>query len=69
MSIWLRPKRGRVNLAKGRHLARFILAGLYMGTQHDAILKLRWLPTPEGGWVDLRQRILYQRGEGEAESS
>lgn len=59
----------RAEQGKSRHLARFILVGLYTGIRHDAILKLRWLPTPEGGWVDLRGRILYRRGQGEAESS
>ena len=39
-----------------RHLARFILIGLYTGTRHDAILKLQWLPSTSGGWFDLASR-------------
>lgn len=53
---------------KSRHLCRFILLGLYTGTRHDAINKIKWLPTTEGGWIDLRAGMLYRRGTGEAES-
>jgi integrase len=41
--------RDRIN----RHLARFILLGLYTGTRHAALLRLQWLPSVTGGWVDL----------------
>ena len=54
---------------KSRHLARFILAGLYTGTRPTAILGVKWLPTTSGGYVDLSARILYRRGQGEGESS
>lgn len=54
---------------KSRHVARFILTGLYTGTRHEAILRLKWLPTTEGGYVDLRGGILYRRGQAEGESS
>jgi integrase len=44
-----------------RHLARFILIGLYTGTRHDAILKLQWEANTVGGWIDMRSLILYRR--------
>jgi len=51
-----------------RHLARFILIGLYTGTRHDAILRLRWMPNVEGGWIDLAAGVLYRRASGAVES-
>jgi integrase len=54
---------------EGKHVARFILIGLYTGTRHDAILKLRWLPATDGGWIDLEAGLIYRRGDGEADSS
>ncbi len=44
-----------------RHLARFILIGLYTGTRHDAILKLQWIQNTAGGWIDLESGVLYRR--------
>jgi integrase len=53
---------GRRHLARiNRHLARFILLGLYTGTRHDAMLKLQWGPNTTGGWVDLGAGVLYRR--------
>lgn len=51
------------------HIARFILIGLYTGTRHSALLSLRWLPSPDAGWVDVDQAVLYRRGFGEKETS
>ena len=53
---------------KGRHLARFILVALYTGTRSDAILRLRYMPNTEGGWVDTRAGRMYRRGAGVAET-
>lgn len=47
-----------------RHLARFILIGVYTGTRSGAILKLGWLPSPTGGWFDLEAGVLHRRGFG-----
>lgn len=52
-----------------RHVARFILIGLHTGTRHKAILKLRWDESPEGGWVDLKHRVLHRRGTAEIETN
>jgi integrase len=51
------------------HVARFILIGLYTGTRHAAILKLRWGKSLAGGHVDLERGILYRRGLGDSETS
>ena len=47
-----------------RHLARFILIGLYTGTRHNAILRLRWVPNTESGWIDLASGVMYRRASG-----
>jgi integrase len=52
-----------------RHLARFILLGVYTGTRHDALLGLQWMPNTTGGWVDLEAGILYRRPQGTIESA
>jgi integrase len=59
-----RRHRYRIN----RHLARFIMIGIYSGTRHDAILRLQWLPNTDGGWIDLTAGVLYRRGTGTADS-
>jgi integrase len=51
-----------------RHLARFILFGLYTGTRHDAILRLQWMPNTTGGWVDLKAEVIYRRPTSAVES-
>lgn len=61
--------KGRRHHARiNRHLARFILLGLYTGTRHNAILKLQWLPNTAGGRVDLDAGILHRRPAGIVES-
>lgn len=54
---------------KFNHVARFILIGVYTGTRHDAILRLRWSAAHTGGHPDLERNILYRRGAGERETS
>jgi len=45
----------------GRHLAKFILVGLYTGTRKAAILSLSIdQPSPTGGWIDPDQGVLYR---------
>jgi hypothetical protein len=38
---------------KARHLARFILIGIYTGTRHRGILVCVGWPTRKGGWIDV----------------
>lgn len=49
-----------------KHIARFILIGLYTGTRKEAILGLRLSgPSTVGGWFDLDAGLLYRKGEGQ----
>jgi integrase len=52
-----------------RYLARFILIGVYTGTRHRAILRLRWGSSLSGGHIDLERGIAYRRGSAERETS
>lgn len=54
---------------KFNHVARFILIGVYTGTRHDAILKLRWDQSLSGGHIDLDRGIMYRKGSAERETS
>lgn len=51
------------------HVARFILIGLYTGTRHQAILKLKWGRNPHGGHVDLAHGLIYRIGHEEQRTS
>ena len=51
-----------------KHIARFILIGVYTGTRTSAILGLRWLPSLANGWVDLDRGLLHRKGNGIAAS-
>jgi integrase len=51
-----------------RHIARFILIGLYTGTRHATILGLRWTPSDDAGWIDCQRGILYRAGGREIQS-
>lgn len=53
---------------RGKHLARFILVGLYTGTRKQATLSLQYRANTIGGWVDVDHGVLYRRGEGERDS-
>lgn len=48
----------------GRHLARFILVGLYTGTRSAAICGAALSPTQGRGFVDLDRGVFYRRGQG-----
>jgi hypothetical protein len=51
-------RRGRLT----RHVARLVLIGIYSGTRSKSMLRLKWLPSTDGGWVDLDAGILHRRG-------
>jgi len=59
-----RRHRDRIN----RHVARFILVGLYSGTRHGAITALQWIPNLAGGWVDLDNRVIHRRPQEAVET-
>ena len=51
------------------HVARFIIIGVYTGTRHNAILKLRYNPSLSAGHIDLDRGIMYRKGGAERETS
>lgn len=54
----------------GRHLASFILCGLYTGIRKDTILGLRMnTPSSTGGYVDTTNGVLYRKPLGKAETN
>jgi integrase len=53
---------------QAKHLARIVLIALYSGTRTGAVLKLRWLASTSGGWIDLDHKRLYRKGQGERET-
>jgi len=59
-AAWRRPE--------SKHLARFILIGLYTGTRTDAILRLRWTESLYEGWIDLEKGIMHRKGRRAKES-
>jgi integrase len=46
-----------------RHVARFILVGLYTGTRAGAICGAAMLPALGRGWVDLEAGVFYRRAQ------
>ena len=48
----------------GRHLARFILVGLYTGTRHAAICSAAFNPAIGRGHIDLDSGVFYRRPQG-----
>ncbi len=61
------PKGGRRHVA--RHIARFILVGLYTGTRAAAICNAAIRPTVNRGYVDLEQGVYYRKPRGKAETN
>ena len=58
----------RTNRAVGRHLARFILVGLYTGSRSGAICGAALMPTIGRGHVDLERGVFYRRALGARET-
>jgi integrase len=52
-----------------KHIARFILIGVYTGTRHDAILKLKWHSWANGGHIDVSGSKLFRKGFLEIETN
>lgn len=46
------------------HVARVLLIGLYTGTRSAALLRLKWLPSTEGGWIDLEGGVIHRLAQG-----
>ncbi len=52
-----------------RHIARFMLVGLYTGTRATAICEAALGPAVGRGYVDLEQGVFYRRAPGTAETT
>ena len=55
---------GITDRAVGRHLARFILVGIYTGTRHAAICGAALRPAVGRGYVDLERGVFHRRAHG-----
>lgn len=51
-----------------RHLARFILLGIYTGSRKQALLGAQWMPNVTGGWIDLDRSIMYRKAAEQEET-
>ncbi|MGG7646395.1 tyrosine-type recombinase/integrase [Rhodovulum sp. YNF3179] len=49
---------------KTRHLAKFILIGVYTGTRKTNILQLKFHPHSHGGWIDIENNLIYRKKSG-----
>lgn len=71
LTAWRRkqpmPKGGTRHVS--RHIARFILVGLYTGTRSAAICNAAIRPTVGRGYVDLEQGVYYRKPRGKAETT
>jgi len=52
----------------GKHVARFILTGLYTGTRHAAICGAAFQPAIGRGYVDLDRGVFHRRAQGVRET-
>ena len=52
-----------------RHIARFVLIGVYTGSRPGAIFGLNWDRTTHRGWVDLDHGLIYRRPEDMRETT
>lgn len=50
------------------YVARFILLGLYTGTRHATIVKLRWYESEDAGWLDAERGIIFRAGTAEKQT-
>jgi integrase len=55
--------------SRRKHLARFILIGLYSGTRHMAIVRARWTASTQEPHIDTERGLLFRRGSDEREMS
>ncbi|TPL05098.1 MULTISPECIES: hypothetical protein [unclassified Mesorhizobium] len=51
-----------------RHLARFILLGLYTGSRKQALLGAQWMANVSGGWIDLGRGIIHRKAAEQEET-
>ncbi len=54
---------------KLRHIARYILIGVYTGTRDEATRSLCWQRSSDSGWIDTDRGILYRAGFAEVQTT
>jgi integrase len=65
--VWERLDRAQ--RGNRRHMARFLLIGLYTGSRSDVVKRLRWTESLTDPWVDLDKGVIYRRGRDERDSA
>lgn len=66
---WLtREEVRRLMRAAAPHLRRFILIAVLTGRRKESILRLRWAPNLDGGWIDASRGAVRFRGQRQAET-
>lgn len=66
------PRKGQPVLSSKRpmrHVARFMLVGVYTGSRAAAICGAAFEPTPGHGWIDLKSGLFYRRDQNEVETT
>lgn len=58
-------RRDRVTRTRRRHIARFILIGLYSARREATIRRTQWFANTAGPWFDLERWIYHGRGRDE----
>jgi integrase len=53
----------------GKHIARFILVGLYTGTRHDAVLGASFEKGERRSWIDMERGVFHRLREGQTETN
>jgi hypothetical protein len=48
--------------SRRKHLARFVLIGLYSGTRHMAMVRARWTASAQEPHVDTERGLLFRKG-------
>ncbi len=59
---------GTTERETGKHIARFILVGLYTGTRHAAICGAALHPAIGRGYVDVERGVFHRRAQGAVET-
>lgn len=65
-------RKGQPVLSKkrpARHIARFLLVGVYTGRRASAICEAAFEPTPGYGWIDLKRGLYYRADQHEVETN
>lgn len=60
---------GMTDRSVGRHVARFILVGLYTGTRHAAICSAAFTPAIGRGHINIDTGVFYRRRQGSKQTS